>query len=55
MKKYVKIAEIREIPKNKMKLFNVEGYEIIVVNAEGIFYAFENRFPIWVTPSIWEA
>ncbi len=45
MKKYVKVAEIKEISKNKMRLLNVEGHEIIVVNAEGIFYAFENRCP----------
>jgi len=43
--KYVKIAEVNEIPTDAMRLFKVEGYEILVVNADGQFYAFENRCP----------
>ena len=45
MGKYVKMAETHEIPKNKMKVFKVEGHEILVVNVEGELYAFENRCP----------
>jgi len=45
MSKYVKMAETQEIPKNKMKVFNVEDHEILVVNVEGELYAFENRCP----------
>ena len=43
--KFVKIAEIHEVSKNNMQVFKVEGYEILVVNVEGKFYAFENRCP----------
>jgi len=45
MGKFVKIGETQEILKNKMQVFKVEGHEILVVNAEGDFYAFENRCP----------
>jgi len=45
MGKYVRIAEKQEIPKNKMQVFKVEDHEILVVNVEGDFYAFENRCP----------
>ena len=45
MGKCIRIAETHEIPKNKMRVFRVEGYEILVVNVEGEFYAFENRCP----------
>lgn len=45
MGKYVKIAEMHEIPKNKMRVFKVEDHEILAVNVKGKFYAFENRCP----------
>jgi nitrite reductase/ring-hydroxylating ferredoxin subunit len=45
MGKYVKIAETRDIPKNSMQAFIVRELEILVVNVEGEFYAFENRCP----------
>jgi nitrite reductase/ring-hydroxylating ferredoxin subunit len=45
MEKYIRIAETHDIPKNNMRVFTVEGYEILVVNIEGEFYAFENRCP----------
>ena len=45
MGKYVRIAEIKEIPKNKMIVFKVKGHEILVVSVEGDFFAFENRCP----------
>ena len=43
--KCVKIAETHEVSENRMQVFKVEGYEILVVNVEGQFYAFENRCP----------
>ena len=43
--KCVKIAETHEVSKNRMQVFKVEGYEILVVNVEGKLYAFENRCP----------
>ena len=45
MGKCIRIAETHEIPKNKMRVFKIENYEILVVNVEGEFYAFENRCP----------
>ena len=45
MGEYVKIAEIKDILKNQMQVFNVKGQEILVVNVEGKFYALENRCP----------
>ena len=44
-KKYFKIAEVNEIPTDAMRLFKAEGHEILVMNADGQFYAFENRCP----------
>jgi nitrite reductase/ring-hydroxylating ferredoxin subunit len=44
-KKYVKIAEVKEIPTDAMRLFEAEGREVLVVNVGGQFYAFENRCP----------
>jgi len=45
MDKYVRIAETRDVLKNEMRVFKVGGREILVVNVEGEFYAFENRCP----------
>jgi len=42
---YVKIAEIKDFLKNQMQVFDVEGQEMLVINVEGKFYAFENRCP----------
>ena len=39
------MSETHEIPKNKMRVFKVKDREILVVNVEGEFYAFENRCP----------
>jgi nitrite reductase/ring-hydroxylating ferredoxin subunit len=41
--KYVKIAGVKEIPTDAMRLFEAEGREILVVNTGDRFYAFENR------------
>lgn len=45
MGEYVKIAEIKDVLKNSMRVFNVKGREILLINVEGKFYAFENRCP----------
>ena len=45
MDKYVRTAETRDVPKNEMRVFKVGGREILIVNVEGEFYAFENRCP----------
>jgi nitrite reductase/ring-hydroxylating ferredoxin subunit len=42
---YVKIAEAEAVLKNQMQVFKAKGQEIVVVNVEGKFYAFENRCP----------
>jgi len=42
---YTKIAGAWKIPKNTMKLFNVKGRDILVINVEGDFYACENKCP----------
>lgn len=45
MDTYTKIAETWKIPKNRMKLFNAKGREILVINVEGDFYACDNKCP----------
>jgi len=45
MDKYVRIAETKDIQKDKMRVFKVNDREILVVNVEDKFYAFENRCP----------
>jgi nitrite reductase/ring-hydroxylating ferredoxin subunit len=45
MPKCVRIAETRVVPRNKMRVFKVGGREVLIVNVEGKFYAFENRCP----------
>jgi 3-phenylpropionate/trans-cinnamate dioxygenase ferredoxin subunit len=42
---YVRIAETKDVSKNQMQVFNVKGREILLINVEGTFYAFENRCP----------
>ena len=42
---YVKVVETSGIPENAIRVFKVEGYEILVANIDGEFYAFENRCP----------
>lgn len=41
----VKIAETEDVSRNQMRVFNVNGKEILLINVEGEFYAFENRCP----------
>ncbi len=45
MVKYIKIAETKDIPPNTMQVFKLKEIEILVVNVEGKYYAFENRCP----------
>jgi 3-phenylpropionate/trans-cinnamate dioxygenase ferredoxin subunit len=45
MDKYVRIAETKDIPKDKMRVFKVNDREILIVNVEDKFYAFKNRCP----------
>ncbi len=45
MDKYVRIAETRDVPKNDMRVFKVSGREMLIVNVEDKFYAFENHCP----------
>jgi len=45
MGKYVKIAETKDIPRNTMRIFKLKGLEMLLVNVEGEFHAFENRCP----------
>jgi 3-phenylpropionate/trans-cinnamate dioxygenase ferredoxin subunit len=42
---YVKIGEASDVSKNQMQVFNVKGREILLINLEGEFYAFDNRCP----------
>lgn len=53
MGKYVHVAKMQEIPKNKMQVFKVEDQEILLVNVEGETYALENRCPHMGYPLIW--
>jgi 3-phenylpropionate/trans-cinnamate dioxygenase ferredoxin subunit len=42
---YVKIAETKDVLKKQMQVFNVKGREILLINLEGEFHAFDNRCP----------
>jgi 3-phenylpropionate/trans-cinnamate dioxygenase ferredoxin subunit len=42
---YVKIAEAKDVQKNHMQVFTVKGREILLVNLDGEFHAFDNRCP----------
>ena len=45
----VKIAEAEAVLKNQMQVFKAKGQQILVVNVEGKFYAFEIDAPTWNT------
>lgn len=45
MGEYVKIAETSDVSKNQMQVFKAKGLEILLINLEGEFYAFDNRCP----------
>lgn len=42
---YIEIAHTKDIPKNGMKLFEVKGEKILIVDVEGKLYAVEDRCP----------
>lgn len=43
--KYVKIAQVEEVPKNGMKLVKVDTLEVLLININGKIYAYDNRCP----------
>lgn len=45
MHRYIRIANVEEVPKNGMKLVKVDALEVLLVNVDGRFYAFDNRCP----------
>ena len=40
---YKKAGNASEVPAGKMKMYNIEGIEILVANISGSFYAIANR------------
>lgn len=42
---YIEAEQIEEIPRNKMKVFDVGTLEILIINVDDEFYAVENRCP----------
>ncbi|MEM2911768.1 MAG: Rieske (2Fe-2S) protein [Candidatus Bathyarchaeia archaeon] len=45
MHKYITIAKVEEVPKNGMKVVKIDNLEILLINVNGKFYAFDNRCP----------
>jgi len=45
MLRYREAARVEEIPRNGMKVVNVDGLEVLLVNVDGKFYAVENQCP----------
>lgn len=45
MGSYIKLANVKDIPKNTMKVFKVNDIEVLIVNVDDEFYALENRCP----------
>lgn len=45
MHKYIKIADAGVVPKNGMKLVKVDALEVLLINVDGNFYAFDNQCP----------
>ncbi len=43
MEEYERVAESAEIPIGTIKIFKLEGREIMVANVEGSFYALPNK------------
>lgn len=42
MAKFVKVANIKDLPNNSMKTFNVSGKQIAVCNIDGEFFAVDD-------------
>lgn len=45
MGKFLKVADVRDLSKNQMRVYNVKGQEILVINIEGELYAVNNQCP----------
>ncbi|MCS7123865.1 MAG: Rieske 2Fe-2S domain-containing protein [Candidatus Bathyarchaeota archaeon] len=45
MREYIKVARVEEVPKNGMKLVKVDNLEILLINIDGDFYAYDNWCP----------
>lgn len=43
LKKFVKICEKQQVPNNTMKDFTLVGYDVLLVNVEGEFYALQSK------------
>ncbi len=41
--RYIKMANAGEVRKNGMKLVKVDALEVLLINVNGTFYAFDNR------------
>ena len=41
--RYIKIAQVEEVPKNGMKLVKVGALEVLLINVNDNFYAYDNR------------
>lgn len=45
MPKYLMIAKVKDVPPNEMKLVKADGLEILLINFDGKFYAYDNKCP----------
>jgi hypothetical protein len=53
---FVKIAEIKDVLKNQMQVFNAKGQEILVINVEGELFAIEKSMSPYGIPSfLWKS
>lgn len=43
--RYFRVTETRDVPNNTMRVFKIGVREMLIVNVEDKFYAFENRCP----------
>lgn len=41
----IKVARIEEVPRNGMKLVKINDLEILIINIDGVFQAYDNRCP----------
>ncbi|MCS7140490.1 MAG: Rieske (2Fe-2S) protein [Nitrososphaerota archaeon] len=42
---YARVCSVNDVPRGGMKLVKVRGFEILIVNIDGDFYAYDNRCP----------
>jgi nitrite reductase/ring-hydroxylating ferredoxin subunit len=45
MGEFVKVANVNDIPSGEMKMYDVNGRDVIIGNWEGTFYAFDSICP----------